>query len=166
MPRHSIPSGYQMHIETWENDGDSTHTKIVSGLDEADIKFIITLLKNFQSNGYHRAGEYYGNEGVEGAVLVSLVEEAMKGHPNISRKLHSDLVEAIKHDREDDEESWVYQLLCDNYLNYPDSEFYSYEYTNFCRVVDNIKVFMVPTESVDVTANFELLNREELFRKN
>lgn len=55
-----IKKGYQLHITTWENDADHYKTKVISGLDVYDCKFIIELCSLFTSASSSKG---FGNRG-------------------------------------------------------------------------------------------------------
>lgn len=44
-----IPKGYEIHISSWENDGDDYSTQVISGLSKEDVKFYIETIKLFSA---------------------------------------------------------------------------------------------------------------------
>lgn len=47
----NIPAGYQLHVESWENDGDNYKTQIMNGLTLADVNFLLDVGKPFTRRG-------------------------------------------------------------------------------------------------------------------
>jgi hypothetical protein len=149
----NIPPGYQLHVSTWENDGDSHATQIWSGLTQEDCAFLIELSKKFESSSLHRGG--LGNDGTTTTQLLGAFFDVFNRHHHVSsdmRELFSDVIIA----EEDDEEAAeiLYTILCERLLGYPSDEFYSTNYDNFCRVVDGFEVFYFPEEVKNVTHLF------------
>ena len=149
----NIPAGYQVHITTWENDGDCYATKIISGLTEDDVRFYIELSNKFVSrNGWGEKG--LGNGGVESSVLIETISNVLKKHPNVSEetKLNWNFSKIEDPESDVDDES-PYETLTELILGWPADEYY-WSIDNFCRVVDCVKVYHVPQEVVDVTGKF------------
>lgn len=59
MTQTVIPEGFRVIISSWENDGDASQTKIVQGLSEARVKFLIEACSLFRSRS--RGKGCYGN---------------------------------------------------------------------------------------------------------
>jgi len=140
-PNRTIPAGYQLRVQSWENDGDHYHIKTLSGLTREDIAFYVELACLFGTN-YDKQYAGFGNQSVSVEKLAVAVREVASRHPNVSehykqwltrdpRCLHRDLRATIlgeTHDYYDDEE--------------------------FCRAVDDIRVFFFPEDIQEVTEQF------------
>jgi len=129
----TIPKGYRVTVVSWENDGDNYNTKVISGLNKADVSFYIDLCKLLM-------GEY-GNLYEPGASELSEFRSA----------LHEIFVRHDKVDKGDSvEESgdWGMDYLYE--LGLTAGEF-------FTRVCDSFKVELIPENITfqDVTKEFE-----------
>lgn len=149
-----IPAGYQLHVSTWENDGDAGMTQVWSGLTKEDCSFLIDLAKQFSSSSH---GTGLGNDGVEAEVLLERFFEVYARHPGISEDMKL-LFEEVSSDAEDPEEAAdiLYEILCDQLLGFPVEEFYSTHYERFCRVYDGHTVYLIPQAAEDRTHEFEV----------
>lgn len=163
--KNIIPPGYQLHIDTWENDGDNGSTQIISGLTEEDTRFYVELCHKFKSasNGGKELG-YFGNHGCEEAELKAAVKEVMLNHfGKISDKTRMTFAVALNDqdcnhecddcELEDCSAEGLHYLLCETMLGFT-SEYY--DERNFCRVFENFKVFYIPEAAEDVTSKFRL----------
>lgn len=149
----NIPSGYQLHVTTWENDGDGSATKIWSGLTREDCEFLVTLVKKFESSSLHRGG--LGNDGTTTEQLLGAFFDALNQHQGISDDMKQLFDEVITAQEDDDVAAEIlHDILCDRLLGYPMDEFYATNYTNFCRVFDDFEVFYFPEEVKTVTHLF------------
>lgn len=151
-----IPAGYQLHIESWENDGDARKTEIMSGLTVEDVKFVLEICSQFKSkNSFNKSGgRNLGNGDVDGAVLLEVLSEALENHPNISQTVREQFtVDEIGHDGldEDDAEYMAYEIITENLLGRAENEYYD---GMFCRVFDRFKVYHYETPVEEVTAQF------------
>ena len=120
------PAGYQIRVETWENDGDDYETNIISGLTYDDVKFYKELVMCFTSCNNPRTGGGMGNEDQSKQTLSELLNEVLEDHPKISDALREVIEKSM-----DDIYGFFYK-----FLNWP----VQYEY-GFCRVVEDFKVF-------------------------
>lgn len=143
-----ILAGYQLHITTWENDGDSYKTKILSGLTEADVKFYIDIASRFKSDGMrtNRGLYFLGNQYVPTEKLADLIEECLNIHPDITAEIRTHWEEFLADPT--DPMEWF-----NNILGSPDDEYY-YDYKNFCRVFEEFEVFYYPQSVANATALF------------
>lgn len=138
----NIKPGYQLHITTWENDGDNYNTIITSGLSKEDVVFLVDLANCFGRNSN------IGNEWVRDEDLREVLEKVLTKHPSIS----SDMSEEWREAMEDFEEDSYYarDLLREHVLSTPGEGYGG----DFCRIVENIKVYYFPNEVVDITHEF------------
>jgi hypothetical protein len=154
-----IPPGYQLHVTTWENDGDHYQRKILSGLTEKEVRFYVDLGERFKS-GSNNGMKTLGNHGHATEVLVDEVKRMLVKHPDLPTKTITMWQEAISNtegckdncqDCEIDCDAKIHGILCDTLLGHTVE--YDYE-TNFCRVFDNFEVFYVPERAENVTHKF------------
>lgn len=150
----AIPAGFQLHVNTWENDGDAAQTQIWSGIKiKEDVKFLVALVKKFTSNGRDKG---LGNSGVPADVLINTIEKLLAKHTDISTELRG----FFEQEREDLSspsdlvERW-HDLICNRLLGYPVDEFYNTNYERFCRVYSSHRVFYFEQPAVDVTNQFK-----------
>lgn len=142
-----IKPGYQLHIITWENDGDNYKTEILNGLTEADVRFYVHIVKRFNSRNAH-TNPGLGNSYNKVEVLTGLAAEALAANPGVSDEIR---------------DAWNYYLegeypediieLYTELLGTPD-EYYFNEY-GFCRVCEAFKVFYIPKSIEEVTKRFK-----------
>lgn len=140
----NIQAGYQLHVSTWENDGDSSKQLILSGLTENDVKFYLAVLHHFKSTNAHKGG--FGNAGVADEDMISIFADALGQHPDVSSKV-LELYSVT-------DASMLYEALTANLIGCPDNEYYSGEYHNFCRVFESFEVFFIEMPIVNVTEKF------------
>ena len=95
-----IPAGYQLHINSWENDADARKTEILSGLIEADVRFYLDIASQFRSRNGKPKG--LGNGSVNLETLVKIFQTALKAHPKISESLQKKYTVKIEGDDEDE----------------------------------------------------------------
>jgi hypothetical protein len=149
----NIKKGYQLHITTWENDGDVYKTKVIDGLDKADVKFYIELAslftsknnrssKGFGNGGITEYGDKYHNSCMED--VVEAISKAVSNNPNAKQEITSPYLS------QDFDE--VYEHLLEEVLDYTEQ----YEDVNyFCRVFSNFNVYYFPEEVKEVTEEFK-----------
>lgn len=127
----NIPTGYQVRISTWENDGDYRKTQVINGLSKEDVYFYQDLTKLFYSR--HRSEmKGFGNGSVDAEELIQRVTEILGAHPNISRATHD-----LWNDPEfPDSIDIIYDTLCECVLGYPEE----YDKPYFCRVFEKFEV--------------------------
>jgi len=158
---HTIPAGYQLHIDTWENDADARVTKIWSGLSKEDCAFLIALCERFRSRNAHdhtkRNGfKGLGNGSTTAEDLLGAFFSTLNEHQHISRDMRQLFEDVIPAEEDDNDAAEIlYDILCDQVLGYPVNETYSYDYENFCRVFDDYKVYYFEQPVNDVTHEFQ-----------
>ncbi len=76
----TIPAGYRLHIESYENDGDATKTEILEGVKREHIPFLVEVLKLLRSEATDEPG-CYGNmySPDEDDPRVEELDEALEG---------------------------------------------------------------------------------------
>jgi len=156
----NIPAGYQLHIKTWENDLDACKTQVISGLEEADVIFLIELASKFKSkNNWDDPG--LGNNGVNSHLLDTTVKELYDKYkdvlsPFVKNEYLTESISAFDEVNEDDydEYSILYDWLCDTVLGWPEDQYYL-DIFNFCRVFDSYEVYFIPMEIENVTSKFK-----------
>lgn len=142
-----IPAGYQLHITTWENDGDSYKTKILNGLKKEDVDFYLSIVKNFTSKNDHRR-RGYGNGSINEKDLENIISNALATSPHLSKDIR-DVWDAIP-ENPDYKSDWNYESLTE-LLGTPEQ----YDDLYFCRVFESFKVYYIPTHINEVTSEFK-----------
>jgi hypothetical protein len=143
----NIPAGYYIHIDTYESSHVNQTTQIFSGLTIEDARFYIELAKIFTdevgSNGV------FSNDFVPINTLKSIMLRLQKQHPNLSERLAEDLNTAT-YDLAD--LRWlIHQVLCAPV----DECYYSNDHSvTFCRGCDQIQVYYIKEEIVDLAQEF------------
>ena len=155
----AIPPGYQLHTTTWENDGDNYQTKILSGLSKEDVEFYISILEQCGSKYNSRKfAKGFGNDEISAEELLSIVKQAVDEHPGISAEVKKKYEHNINVDSDDYDEdvaadaaAVIHDELCADALGATiDYE----DYTNFIRVVEDIKVFFIEQTQRDLSDKF------------
>lgn len=150
---NNIPAGYQLHIISWENDADNYRTKVISGLEYADVNFYLHFLRHFHfSYSKEKIGVGFGNTNKStypDAEKIA-IESAWECYPPSSQKLIEDVKSSIEHWNNYPNQScdWVYETIGTWY----GSDIY--------RVFDDFSVYYVPTEILDITREFELYSED------
>lgn len=137
-----IPTGYQLHITTWENDADDYKTQIISGLSFNEVLFYVDFASKFASVNADVPGlgnSYHDDETLK-EVLQPILEEHILGATLETRLYGKDL----------DIREFVEGVL-GSPVGYDDS---------FCRVFSGYKVlyFDIPVSirAEDVTTAFKV----------
>lgn len=148
-----IPNGYQLHVTSWENDGDFYETTIRSGIkSEEDVRFLLALVQAFTSVNERTPG--LGNEYIDDDSLINLITSLLQEHPGITASLRSSftawqegspLLDGEIADR-------YYEIVC-GLLGEPKEADYCDE-GRFCRVFDSSEVYYLPDDIEDVTNQF------------
>ena len=143
-----IPKGLQMHIDTWENDGDNYKTQVLSGLTKEDILFYIDILNLFGGSNLDSDGKMipdFGNDDIHHSLICNYIASIMDNHSNISLSVKDVWTESLN-----DNYSMVDAIY--NILGAP----VECEY-GFCRVFEDFRVYNIPEEIifVDITDEFK-----------
>lgn len=149
----SIKKGYQLHITTWENDGDNYKTKVIDGLNKEDTQFYVELAslftsrnnranKGFGNGGITECGDEYHNPCMEN--VVQAISKVVADNPNASKEITDHYIS------EDFDE--VYECLVEDLLGYTE-QYYDEEY--FCRVFESFKAYYFPQDVNEVTEEFK-----------
>jgi hypothetical protein len=150
----NISAGFQLVVDSWENDGDSPKTITLYGLSKEKVLFFLEFLKGFDSDD-----ERFCNQGVEDELLIQYVDKVLLRHPSVAREIVEEY--DLGHTVEDipDEQNFshyvsdsYYQIVVD-LLGSPENSYYQDEH-NFCRVFESAEVYFVPNEIINVTRNF------------
>lgn len=152
----NIPAGYQLRTTTWENDGDSYKTQIISGLTKETVAFYIELGSLFESASRGTGG--FGNRGcTEGGdayhnndlyAVMAAIAKVVSNHPEADAEV-LDRYSVVVEDA--DEFSEVHENLIEDILGWTE-DYYDEQY--FCRVVDKVEVFFYNAPIENVTAQF------------
>jgi hypothetical protein len=144
--------GYELRIETWENDADNYKTQVLTNLTEEDLDFYIELAHLFSSTN-SREDPGMGNEEHDFEVYAEIMHDIFVDH---WEKLSTDTKEvwgltSAESTDEDSRGRAYYERLIKHVLGYP----VDYDY-GFARVFDNLKVFTVEDgRRVEVTDKFK-----------
>lgn len=138
---NTIPAGFQVHVDSYENDGDNNQLCIVSGLSEADMRFYVDLAELFQGR--------YGNGFTKESVFLDIVANVVENHPGISDETREKFTPNAEYD--DHENSCNIVDKVNELLGQPSDNYYDSR-SVFVRVAQNIKVFYLqnPMYEVDV----------------
>lgn len=150
----NIPVGYQLHIHSWENDGDASGTEILSGLTEEDVKFYLALLELFGSGG---RGDGFGNGlDLDMVDVGKTVLEVYLEHPDVSKavKKQFEWLKGVKCNVDEDEDAAVefsdgLREVMGDLLGFPST--YEYDF----RVFDGYEVYYFETPVKNVTSKFK-----------
>ena len=131
---NDIPVGYQLHVTSWENDGDNFDTKILSGLTAEDVAVYVDLLSLLVSAS---AGGFANRNNIDIERVALAVREKLAAHPKLSDGIRKDFLE------------------CDmDSVRDPMGDLLGYsEYVDF-RVFASCKVYLFETPAKDVTKQF------------
>ena len=151
----TIPSGYQLHINSWENDGDNCKTEIISGLTKEDVKFYLHFLSHFysqSSTNENKIGRGFGNmnmgESRENEERTA-IESALKNCPPSSPDLIEQVKDSIDGWNEDPYE--VYDWVRETIGYWDNDERY--------RVFDSFEVYYIPEDIPSVKYKFYRKNQ-------
>lgn len=135
----NIPSGYQLHITSWENDADNYKTKILSGLTKEDVQFYLHFLNHFEMDKPYENGSITEYPDAEKIAITNAYE---KCRPTSSHLLE-DVENSIEHWKtSDDSCDWVYETIG----TWGEGDFY--------RVFDSCEVYLIRTPIPNVTGEF------------
>lgn len=139
----TIPKGYQIHVTTWENDGDNYKTKIISGLTGAKVKMLYQLAKFFESGTNNNA------TGPDGRGNYGNADNSYDSHGGGSYHVHFNSSEFEKEflefcekhniDSEDFHEETFFEIIgtwCEG---------------EYIRVMEKVEVYYVPEEITPVS---------------
>jgi hypothetical protein len=134
----SIPSGYQIHITSWENDGDNYKTKIISGLTKEDVHFYLCFLNYFKSYEYGN-GDIFKYPSAEKIAITNAYRKCRPTSP----QLIEDVENSIEHWKTSDYScDWVYKTIG------------TWDGGNRYRVFDYCEVYLIRTPIPNVTEDF------------
>lgn len=134
----NIEAGYQLHITSWTNDGDSYNTTIHSGLIKEDVQFLLEVVRPFKS--CHRGGSFGNNDSCTEAIDDHILE-CFRNHKNLSSSKYAEWTE------EGLEESGGLSDLAYDLVGRD-------EYCGW-RVFESFKVFYFPNDLMEVSKEFK-----------
>lgn len=136
----NIPSGYQIHITSWENDADNYKTKIVSGLTKEDVQFYLHFLNHFEMNKPYGNGRITKYPDAEKNAITNAYEKCRPTSP----QLLEDVENSFEYWKTNDHNNcdWVYDTV----------GFWSNH--DFYRVFDSCEVYLILTPILNVTGEF------------
>jgi hypothetical protein len=140
-----IPAGYQLHVTTWENDGDYYKTTVLSGLTKEDTNFLVSIAKQFSRKGK------YGNDFIKDTDLIEVISNALESSSGITLLMRADWQEALQNSIDEGDGAYpLHELLSDSLLGNPEEDYSP----GFCRVVETIEVYFIPKAVSDITKEF------------
>lgn len=141
----TIPKGYVLEIETWENDGDNYKTQTVFGVEEQEIqqyKYILELFHGSRCNNRNKCGNSEWD--VVKYLVIARIESGVKSgqltYEFLDKVLGIQDLEALLND---DEEEY--------YLNEALTELLGVacEYDgDFMRVISYVKLYIIEEDIV------------------
>lgn len=161
--KKNIEPGYQLHINTWDNDGDNKTTQIISGLSEQNLKFYIDLAKRFKCKDWPKNKGCRGNGANEKNEHFDAIVASAKAFPpegDVKKYVVDELLDGKFDDKEtcdmwpQEKHNWAWEFLTDDVLGRPDN-FYCENYANFTKAYEDHKVYFVPGSIQDVTDKFK-----------
>jgi len=136
-----IPSGYQLHITSWENDADNYKTKILSGLTKEDVQFYIHFLSHFEMNKPYENGSIRKYPDAEKIAITNAYEKCRPTSPELLEVVENSL------------EYWkTGDGNCDCDLVYETIGIWSEG--DLYRIFDSCEVYLIRTPIPNVTREF------------
>jgi len=136
---NTIPAGFQVHVDSYENDGDNNQLCIVSGLSEADMRFYVDLAELFQGK--------HGNGFTKESVFLDIVANVVENHPGISDETREKFTPNAEYD--DHENSCNIVDEVQELTGTPDDGYYDSS-SVFVRRASSIKVFYLSRSMMEV----------------
>ena len=163
----NIPSGYSLHIKSWENDADCYKTQVFNGLSKVDVKFLLSLAKLFRSMNNHSnrglAGGSWHYDGGFGQWALDVADAYDAVVAKFQTKgVTPELLETwtvsrpVAEDPDDpdvDELFDAYNDTISELVGYPEDEMYQSD--GYIRVFDSFTVYKYDTEATDVSKEFK-----------
>ena len=135
----NIPAGYQLHITSWECDGDHYNTKTVSGLTREDVPCYLEVLSLFKSVSQ---GGFSNDQDVDRGAVMAAVLAVVEKHPDISERTRRIFTHFARPQYANDH---LYERLSDLLGRSEHCDF---------RVFDSAKVYYYETPVMDVSKRF------------
>jgi hypothetical protein len=137
----NIPAGYQIQVESWENDGDNYNTKVISGLTEDECSF------------YAAVCDYFGQRGNDFLFVPNILKDLQVifdkykfgFDEGMAREWHSVLAD-----------DYDLSELTNDILGYPSECYYSMgdDKKEFFRTVESYRVYYIEREMPDLSREF------------
>jgi hypothetical protein len=136
-----IPAGYQIQIESWENDGDNYNTKVISGLNEDECYFYVEVCKYFKQRG----NDFLFVPNILKDLQVIFDKYKFGFDEDMAREWHSVLVD-----------DYDLSELTNDILGYPSECYYSMgdDKKEFFRTVESVRVYHFPYQILDLSEEF------------
>ena len=139
---NNIPAGYQLHIRSWENDGDNYQTIVTNGLTKDECECMIAIAELFGSRSRY-GNDYLSGEGQK--IIVEAIRHIFETIPVVRSEQFEEMFHLDAESFDPTYDALVEHILGSGVDN--DGMF-------FCRAVDYYKVFFVPSEITNVTSQF------------
>ena len=145
-----IKKGYNVVVESWENDWDAHMTKVINCETIDEAIFLANLASKFTSSSRGKT-EYkpgcnidevkgYGNDGIDGETLKDLIKAVFEKYGK--EEFRESYEMAFDDCRGDDFDSMAVDLTRD-LLGTPVEDGYLFDYTNFCRVCETVEIYYI-----------------------
>ena len=141
----TIPKGYVIEIETWENDGDNYKTQTIFGVEEQEIqqyKYILELFQGSHCNNRDKCGNSEWDK-VQDLIIVHIESGVKSGQLTpefLDKVLGIENLETLIEEGDDKQE---FELLCS--LQELLGEPVEYD-SDFMRVVSWVKLYIIEEE--------------------
>lgn len=95
MTQNTIPAGYRLTVNSWENDGDNSKTEVFTGLSKEKTQYYVDLCKLLRvySGGKREFGNLYDPSEAKLTAFSDAVKLIVDNHP-IVKRLFDEYVEA------------------------------------------------------------------------
>lgn len=143
MTTKNIEKGYQLQILSWENDSDCHSVKIINGLTQDDVLFLIEIASCFKSKNSVPKG--FGNSEASADDIIAKYHLIKEKYPNISENLKINWNIGSEYEDENIPYFITEYLIGTTYES------------DSWRVFDSYQVFEIPLEIENVTNTFSKL---------
>lgn len=127
-----IPAGFQVHVTSYENDGDNYQTHIITGLSKPDMMFYVDLAIQFKGD--------YGNTFIKREKLIEITSDVVKRHPIISYKTGKKFSPLADYDTDENSDNILDELT--EFLGRPGEGYYDGPSSSvFVRRATKIEVY-------------------------
>lgn len=138
----TIPKGYQLHVTSWENDGDNYKTEVLSGIQDLnDVKFLVSVAKDL-------GGGLLGNTEVPDETIDFVVRNNMCLH-SISDEMRGRLTVGEDYTLEERVDIYYDSLITD-LLGWPCEYESMVGDCRFCRMYESHKIYFIPEDITEI----------------
>ena len=140
----TIPKGYVIEIETWENDGDNYKTQTIFGVEEQEIqqyKYILELFQGSHCNNRNKCGNSEWD--VVKDLVIAHIESGVKSGQLTPEFINKTLCIKNLENLVDDDNGQEFELMCSLQELLGDPVEYD---SDFMRVVSWVKLYIIEEE--------------------